>query len=114
MTAATHEDVRDAVIEAASRPRKPVPAMVNATGFAAMIGITYRTFKSWEESGRIGPAPVMGGDGEDDGRKLWSRVEIERWLVERDAGRRMYNRETWPAAWDAINAAARGRRRAKS
>lgn len=107
MTAATHEDVRDAVIGAASR-HKPAPAMINATAFAARLGITYRTFVSWEAAGRIGPAPVMGGDGE--GRELWSRVEIERWLVERDASRRMYNRQTWPAAWDAINAAARGRR----
>lgn len=89
-------------------PAPPRGALVNATEFAAILGVTPRTFAAWNNAGQVGPAPVK-----TVGRPLWSRAEIESWLRERDAQGELFNRATWPAARDAIAALERkGRRRA--
>ncbi len=97
-----------ATIPLTAAPAPILGALVNATDFGKLLGVTPRTFSAWNNAGRIGPAPVMTGR-----RAMWSREEIELWLRERDARGELFTRTTWPAARDAITAIERkGRRRA--
>jgi predicted DNA-binding transcriptional regulator AlpA len=77
----------------------PPSETIDRPGFATMLLLGLTAFDQLRATGKVGPKPFRVG-GQNTIR--WDRAEVIAWIRNRDASGELYDSESWPAVWTAL------------
>lgn len=82
---------------------RPPAELLGREELAAVLGMGVSTLDRAKAAGQIGPKPFQCS-----GLK-WHRAEVLAWLAHRDHRGELYDADTWPPVWAALQARGKGR-----